>query len=97
MRHPQRADTWAIPTGWWLRDAGTGNQWNVMTGVSAILTISRVSNIDWCLAATSAASSWICVRWRSVATRRKSASSTSDRRAWTENVAFCAWTSTSRR
>ena len=23
-------------TGWWLRDAGTGNQWNVMTGVSAI-------------------------------------------------------------
>lgn len=30
-------------TGWWLRDAGTGNQWNVMTGVSAIFGAFQIA------------------------------------------------------
>ena len=30
-------------TGWWLRDSGMGNQWNVMTGLSAIFGSFQVA------------------------------------------------------
>ena len=30
-------------TGWWLRDSGSGNQWNVMTGVSVIFGSLQVA------------------------------------------------------